>query len=1007
VHDDRELVEERITRELAERVRPLGHPDRRPLTVEAGPTLDALAPFEVGERWGAPWTTTWFRFSGDRPPARDGHRVEAIVDLGFRADSPGFQCEGLVRDSAGRAVQGLHPRRTAVPVDAPAGLVEIVVEAASNPMFPQFRPSLMGSPDTAGKELLYRLERADLVVVDPAAEALVHDIDALDGVMRSLPLADPRRARLLRAIEQALDVVAAGPDGVGEARQLLAASLEGAPTRDRHRVVATGHAHIDTAWLWPMRETIRKCIRTFASAVAMMDADPAYRFACSSAQHYSWIEEHEPELFERIRAHVAGGQFIPVGGMWVEADMNLPSGESLVRQLVHGQRYFRERFGVRCREVWLPDVFGYPAGLPQVFAAAGIRRFVTQKLSWNRTNRIPHHTFWWEGVDGSRILTHFPPGDTYNAEVTAAELVHATANFADHGWSRWSLLPYGYGDGGGGPTKEMLERARRLDGVDGMPAVELGTPATFFEHVEAEIAAGADVPTWRGELYFETHRGTLTSQLGTKLGNRRCERLLREAELWMAHAVTAGHDVDAHELDGLWRQVLPLQFHDVLPGSSIAWVHADAEATFDAVAGELEDRIAARRNALTPPGPIVVNTATTARDEVVITDVHPPAGGQVQELDDGRLAYRVAVPGLTWASAEARAASDRVVVTDRSMTNGSLAVSWDLEGHLVSIIDVTHARGLLPSGRRGAVLEVASDQPVRYDAWDVESWTTRQAVAVREAESIAVVAPGPLVGMVRVVRRFGPSSATVTYVLRAGSPRLDMEIELDWRHDEHLLSMSFPLDVRADTAMCGVQFGAVRRPTHPTTSWDAAKFEVCAHRWVDVAEPGFGVAVLDDGRYGHGVFDGGVRVSLARAACYPDPGADRGDHAVTLAVLPHGPGLADVVREAEALNLPLAVVAGGRGDPPAATSSPPISVTAVGVEVDAVKPADDGSGDLIVRLHEACGDRRAVTVHSDRRIVAACRADLEERPGAGFEVSDGIVAFTLRPFELATLRLTR
>jgi alpha-mannosidase len=331
-------------------------------------------------------------------------------------------------------------------------------------------------------------------------------------------------------------------------------------------------------------------------------------------------------------------------------------------------------------------------------------------------------------------------------------------------------------------------------------------------------------------------------------------------------------------------------------------------------------------------------------------------------------------------------------------------VSWDLDGRLHSVIDVARAREVLPPGEAGASLELAVDHPVQYDAWDVESWTRDQAVAITEATTVDVVAAGPLVGMVRVERRFGPSTVVLTYSLRAGSPRLDAHVVLDWHHDEHLLSLAFPIDVVAETATCGVQFGAVHRPTHRSTSWDAAKFEVCAHRYVDVAEPSFGVAVLDDGRYGHAVFDGAVRVSLARAAKYPDPGADHGHHEVTVSLLPHGAGLADVVAEAEALNLPPRVFVDGRAG---GLAPPPIQVTGAGVEVDAVKPADDGSGDLIVRFHEACGDRVRASVRADRRITAASRCNLLEEPGDGFEVSDGIVALTLRPFELVTLRISR
>ena len=979
MHRDQGLSEERITRELYERVLPLVERERVPLRITAGPTPADQAPFEPGEMWGAPWATTWFVFHGEVPERWGGRRVEAVLDLGFRGDAAGFQCEGLIVDDDGLPVQGIHPRRTNHRIDAVPGPVTIRLEAASNPSFRQFVPSSLGDPDTAGDRPLYRFRHAHLAVIDDAAEALVHDLDVLDGVMRALHQDAPKRARLLTVLSAALDRL---PD-VAAMRAVVAPALATGASTSAHQIVATGHAHIDTAWLWPIRETIRKCTRTFASAVRLMDECSDYRFSCSQAQQYAWIEEHQPDLFEQISVKVRGGQWIPVGGMWVEADMNLPTGESLARQIVHGQRYFESRFGRRCTEVWIPDVFGYPASMPQLYAAGGMHRFVTQKLSWNTTNRFPHHTFWWEGLDGTRVLTHFPPVDTYNAEITPAECVRSADQFLDAGWSDWSLMPFGHGDGGGGPTREMLERARRMSDLDATPRVTIGSPAEFFEHVEREHLDGAPVPVWRGELYFETHRGTLTSQLRTKLGNRRCERLLREVELWSA---TAGQAAD---VDHLWREVLTQQFHDIIPGSSIAWVHRDAEGVHAAVAETLEQRLAALFDELVPPGVHVVNAAGVARDEVI-------------EVDE--VARRVRVPAHGVVSAEGVAADDRVVVTDFSMANGQLAVRWDETGALTSVIDLARAREIVPAGMHGAVLELAPDRPVRYDAWDLESWTPGLAEPLDEPESIAVVSSGPLVGAVRTNHRFGPSTATVTYRLRAGSPRLDVELELDWQHDEHLLSMTFPLDVRADTAACDVQFGYVRRPTHPSSSWDAAKFEVCAHRYVDVSEPSFGVAVLNDGRYGHGLFDGGIRVSLARAARYPDPDADRGRHAVRLALFPHGPGLAAVVAEAERFNMPLRLVA-GRAD--AEAHAPIVEMIGQGVEFDAVKPADDDSRDLILRFHEAVGDRSRVTVRCDRPIVAASRCNLLEEPGAGLEVGDGIAALTLRPFEIVTLRLTR
>jgi alpha-mannosidase len=1014
VHANRDLIERRIQRELWERVLPLAHPDTRPVTIEAGPDLEHLEPFAPRTKWGAPWATTWFRFTGEIPDEWEGRPVEAVIDLGFHPDAAGFQCEGLLvdvrEDGSFTPLQGIHPRRTNYAIAAAPGPVTLHLEAASNPTFAGYQPSRFGLLETAGERPLYTFRHAGLVVVDPDARALAWDIEVLDGVMRSLASDDPRRARLARLLAEALDRV---PD-VAAARTVLAPALaEDFGDALRHRSVAVGHAHIDTAWLWPLRETVRKCIRTFASAAAMMDDYPEYKFCASSAQHYTWIEERQPELFTKIRDRVERGQWIPVGGMWVESDMNLPSGESLVRQIVFGQRYFEERFGRRCTEVWIPDVFGYPAGLPQLFAAGGMRRFVTQKLSWNKQNRFPHNTFWWEGLDGTRVLTHFPPVDTYNAEITPAEFAFSVTNFQDHGWSTDSLMPFGHGDGGGGPTREMVERARRLARIDSRATLEIGTPAEMFERIERDADRGAAVPVWRGELYFEMHRGTLTSQLRTKLGNRRCERLLVEAELW---AATLGRSAD---VDDLWKQTLTQQFHDILPGSSIAWVHQDAERILGEVETDLETRIAGLLAELAGPTVSIANRSDAAVDEVVTLELgasdEPGLGaldldGPTQRLADGTTALRVSVPAMGLSPIRAGAVDDRVVLSDTSMSNGRLAVRWDAHGNITSIIDLTSARELVPEGEFAATLELAVDHPVEYDAWDVESWTVDSGTALTGSTgvSVEVVDAGPLVGRVRVRRSFGPSTAVTTYELRAGCRQLDVHVELDWHHDEHLLSMAFPLDVRADVATCDVQFGVVTRPTHPSSPWDAAKFEVCAHRFVDVAEPEFGVAILNNGRFGHGVFGGRVRVSLARAAQYPDPLADRGHHRVSLAVRPHGAGLAEVRDAASRLNNPLRVVAPTDASPPT-RRTPVVEVVCdpSGVEVDAVKLADDASGDLIVRLHEACGNRTRVTVVASDRVAAAWRCNLLEEPQSGEEVGDGVVHLTLRPFQIVTLRLRR
>ena len=1022
MHDDHLLVERRITRELMQRVMPAMYSATVPFQVEAwdvpGEPVgydEAIAatyrPFEIGSHWSRPWGTTWFRFTGDVPSEWVGEQLEAVIDLGFHPDSAGFQSEGLVWTSEG-PLQGVHPRRTGVPLPtSPAGPITLHVEAASNPAFAGFKPSTLGSLRTAGNRPLYRLKQASLALRNDDVYHLLLDVEVLFDLMRSLPANEQRRQRLLRQLEAAFDALdVSGPVGVARtaaaARRVLAPALAQPARASAHQVVAVGHAHIDSAWLWPIRETIRKCARTFASATRLMDDNPDYRFVCSQAAQYDWMERLYPSLFERITDKVAAGQWQPVGGMWVEADMNLPSGESIARQLIYGQRYFESRFGVRCKEVWIPDVFGYPASLPQIFAAGGCDRFITQKLSWNKQNVFPHSTFWWEGLDGSKVLTHFPPVDTYNARVVADEMVFTEHNFKEHGWSDWSLMPYGHGNGGGGPTREMVERGRRMRDLDGTPQVRFGTTDDFFDQVEAEIAEGATAPTWRGELYFEMHRGTLTSQAATKVGNRRCEGLLREAELWLATLGQGAFAAAAGELETLWKAVLLQQFHDIIPGSSIAWVYEDSESEHRQVIARLEEMIGDALDELSGGTPVVANAATHARSEVVSVgaDVALGGDGPRQLLADGSFAMNVAVPGGAVAPLVAAPCADRVVVTEHTMINASLAVSWDLDGELVSIIDVVRGRELLPEGR-AITVELAADHPVEYDAWDIEAWTRPQGAPIGGTTSVTVVEAGPLLASVRVERSFGHNRSTMsqTYTLRAGSPRLDIAFDIDWREDEQLLTLMVPLDVHTTEAACDIQFGHVRRPTHASSSWDAAKFEVCAHRFVDLSEPSFGVAVLNDGRYGHGVQDGGISVSLLRAAKYPDPTADHGRHRCTISVLPHGAGLHEVLAHAEALNLPLRI-AGGSG-PAAEVPLPLVSLSHPGVQLKAVKRADDVSGDLIVRLVEMCGDRAEVSVRSSTSIRSAWRTNLLEEAGASLDTADGFVALSLRPFELVTLRL--
>jgi alpha-mannosidase len=1004
VHDERRLIEGRIERELVQRIRPAALVKVGDVTVEANHLVGepvafetAVAgefePFRVGDPWGAPWRTTWFRLSGMTPD--DVSNMELVADIGFDGDYPGYQAEGLLFDRSGRALQGLHPRRASAPLEGVGAGQEFVryIEAAANPRLVDdgFVPWPHGRWSTAPTAPIYRLNSAHLARRDETVYALAIEIDLLLGVARQLATDDPRRWHLITALGRSLDRLNLHDVSAGatEARAELVAVLDDPARSSALRLVAVGHAHIDTAWVWPLRETIRKCRRTFTSAVDMMDRHPDFSFVCSQAAQYEMVARTDPALFERIASHVRGGQWIPIGGMWVESDVNLPSGESLVRQFVHGQRAFESWFGHRSSVAWLPDVFGYPASLPQILRLAGCNRFVTQKISWNSTNRFPHHTFDWVGIDGTSVLTHFPSVDTYVSEMSPADLAHAERNFAEHGWSRSSLVPYGYGDGGGGPTREMLEFARRAHSLDGLPKVELGTVEGFFETVESELSAGATAPRWVGELYLEAHRGTFTSQLRTKEGNRRCEQLLREVEL-----LAALNPVDVEllaQLDRWWKDVLVLQFHDVLPGTSIGWVHDEAEATYERIADEVGQAIVRQLQAAAPEGGVAVNVRTHDAEEVVITDVGG-VGGQV--LADGRTGrwVRAASLGITPLAPVRR--SETTVAGHSTMSNDAITVRHD-GSEVVSIVDRHHAREFLcaPIG-----LELAPDHPAKFDAWDLDRWTRDRSQRLLP-ERLELLDSGPLVAQSRATYHFGSSTARLTYRLTAGATRLEIDVDVEWAEREQLLSLVLPLDVHAEFASCGIQFGQVVRPTHRSDSWDDAKFEVCAHRWVDLSEPSFGVAVLDSGRYGH-AFDGStVRVSLVRGPLHPDPEADLGRHRVTVALLAHGPSKAEVIAQAEALAHPIRVV---DGVAPIAGRS--LSVAGPGVEIDAVKPADDGSGDIIVRLHEAFGDRSSVMF---RDVVEAERTDIFEVPQEPIIVVDGNATIALKPFEIVTARLRR
>ncbi|MFF0396798.1 alpha-mannosidase [Streptomyces sp. NPDC005248] len=1035
MHDDRTLVEGRLERALHQFIRPAQYADRSPLGLsvwhapgEPVPVVEAMKgtyePFTTGTEWGRPWSTSWFRLEGAVPEAWAGRHVEVVVDPGFSGQGPGFQAEGMLYDAEGVPLKGIHPHNRHLTVSASASggePVSLLLEAAANPAVLEhgFEPTLLGDVLTAGDRPLYRFASADLAVLDEEVWHLVLDIEVLSELMHELPADRSRRHEILRALERMLDALdlhdMAGTAAAGRAE--LAEALSRPASASAHRISAAGHAHIDSAWLWPLRETVRKASRTFANVTALAQDYPELVFACSQAQQYAWVRDHQPHIWERIKRAVADGQWAPVGSMWVESDANMPGGEALARQIVHGKRFFEQELGVETQEIWLPDSFGYTAAFPQLARLAGVKWFLTQKLSWNQTNKMPHHTFWWEGIDGTRVFTHFPPVDTYNANFHARQLAHAEKNFADKGRATRSLVPFGWGDGGGGPTREMLEKARRLRDLEGSPRVEIEKPSAFFAAAEEEYAEQA--PVWSGELYLELHRATYTTQAKTKQGNRRSEHLLREAELWATVAAlrAPGYAYPYETLDRVWKTVLLHQFHDILPGSSIAWVHREARDTYEEVRAELADLVAEAVTELgAADGLVALNSSPYDRGQVMELDAEAsavlPSGAQAQPLDEGRTAVFARSPGLGAGLLDGSAVPEREAVTSRTadggfvLDNGLLRVTVDHDGLIAAVRDLDAHREVIAPGHRANLLQLHPDHPNHWDAWDIDRHYRRSRTDLTGAESVELVEEGPLRTAVRVVRTFGKSRLVQEIRLAAGSRQVDIETEVDWQESEKVLKAAFPLDVHAERSTAEIQFGHVHRATHDNTGWDAARFEICAHRWLRVAEPGYGVAVLNDSTYGHDVtrtpHESGlattVRLTLLRAPHSPDPETDLGTHRFRYALAP-GAEVTDAVRAGLALNLPLRAAVAPMVPSLITTGHPAVTV-------ESVKLAEDRSGDVIVRLYESAGGRAEAALRVGFPVVRAQITDLLERPLHEATADEQGLVLALRPFQILTVRLT-
>jgi len=943
-------------------------------------------PAVMGEQFGPAWATFWFRAEAEIPQTWQGRRVDLLWNSHGEAT---LWVEG-------RSIQGLNmhagdrPDAVLLPAANGGETLKFQIEMACNGKF-----GIRGVSET-WQSSPYILDQCEIAAFDPVAWGIYHDFRVLqeleaainknggfnDRTWGGLLLAELNR--FVNAID--LDDVTTWP----AAQAILKKLYESRNGSVVHELSAIGHAHIDTAWLWPLAETERKCERTFSTQTAYMDAYPEYTFACSQAYQYQIIKERNPDLYARICACVKRGQFVPVGGTWVEPDCNIPSGESLARQFLFGQRFFQAEFGQRCPEFWNPDVFGYNGQLPQIMRLAGIKWFLTQKLSWNQFNRPWHQTFVWEGIDGSEVLAHFPPADAYNTEVKVTDLVRHAGEYKDHDRSRHGMLVYGYGDGGGGPTKTMLETLRRTKDLQGLPRSTMRNSRAFFELLEKDCT---DPARQIGELYFEFHRGTYTTQAAVKKGNRKSEFLLHDVEFLATIVAAQTGGYPRQEIDALWQTLLLNQFHDILPGSSITEVYQDTAKDFARIRTEGE-RL--RAEALIT----VVSTSSDPEKWVAVNTLGFPRN-EVAARPDGTLVY-VNAPSYG-IGVVTKAAPDKVSLVangpDFILENAHLRAKLSADGTLRSLVDQATGRESLAGPANQFC--IYRDEPNAHDAWDIDPQSLETEKICPAAHAAEAVESGDLRAGVRFQRQLTQTSAAVqTISLSANARRLEFHTEVDWHEQHKLLKVAFPVDVRAMNATYEMQFGCVERPTHYNTSFDLARFEVPGHKWVDLSEPGFGVALLSECKYGFSTFVNVIRMTLLRSTTHPDPIADQGQHEFSYALMPHAGSwqAAGVVAEAYRFNVPPLIYPG------VAPAKSWASVDHAHLVLDTIKRAQDSDA-VVLRLYEAHGRRGQATVRVALPFSSAVLCNLLEDELEPAVVNGQDIRVPYRPFQIITVKL--
>ncbi|MGM0921951.1 MAG: alpha-mannosidase [Bacillota bacterium] len=991
---------------------------------------------DIGDKWRGRDVYLWLQTDLEIPAEWKGKKAVGLFDFGRTGggNNSGFESLLFLNQKPFQGVDSNHKE------------VFFPEEAAGKSIRLDFR--LWSGLEGGGpqKEQEYTIRTAEIAWLDEQIDDLYFTSQAVYETIKELREEAPEKQLLLTSLNQSYKEIDWTEPGSScfykscyQARAILNDRLGQIKKHHSVTIHAIGHTHIDVAWLWRLKHTREKTARSFSTVLRLMEQYPDYVFLQTQPQLYEYLKTDYPEIYEQLKMRINEGMWEAEGAMWLEADCNIPNGESLVRQILYGSKFLKEEFGITCRYLWLPDVFGYSWALPQILKKSGISTFMTTKISWNQYNRMPHDTFRWRGIDGSEILTHFvttpEPWNsddswfyTYNGLITAKTVNGTWKSYRDKDINQDLLLSYGYGDGGGGVNREMLEFRRRYDKMPGLPHVKPSKAGDYFTRLHENIqAAEGYVHDWDGELYLEYHRGTYTSQAYNKKMNRKLELAYRETEwLQVLHALQSEwSNYPKKELDQGWKIILRNQFHDIIPGSSIKEVYEDSKLEYDEAwkkHKKFTDHAAAQlTSSNTGKHYTAWNSSHWQCEELAFIPFdddnqkegnwHDDLGSELtaQQTNEGWLVKLTKTPSFGGIVLEFRASSlkeKKIIKAPFQMNQNSLTtpfyeIAWNHAGQLTQIYDVSEKREVLAEGSRANVLQIFEDKPLAHDAWDIDLFYQEKMQEVTELISIELIECGSIRTIVQFNWSFNQTKIKQQMIVYCHSKRIDFKTHIDWQERRKLLKAAFPVDVRTTDATYDIQYGNVMRPNHWNTSWDMARFESVGHQWADLSETGYGVSLLNDCKYGYDIKGNVLRLSLLKGAMYPDPTADCGDHEFTYSILPHKGDWREggTVREAWFLNSPLFVHKGQLSD----CSQSFLSLSSQNLHIDAIKKAEENDM-VIVRLHEFEGRRGEVTLSSDWKIEEWHEVNLLEEPLSETKRCSS-VTFKIKPYEIKTFAI--